>query len=262
MNWKAVSAVVAIVAVAAFVWFVLERSSTSEVNELSSEEASGQEKLAEAKKVVKETLEVESDPQYQEKAKQIVAPPKTVENSDEPVREAAADLAEPLAGWLQPADQVRKWVALVDQMAAHKLPSRNLPVAYNKDSFLVIETEQGLVADPANYDRWDTLINTITALDPKQVAIYYKKWSPLLESSYNELGNPQSFDNQFRTTLEHLLFIDPIPSDAKLKQPKVFYEYVDPKLENADQLSKWMWRLGPDNMARLQAWLKELQSYL
>ncbi|GAB3375486.1 DUF3014 domain-containing protein [Spongiibacter taiwanensis] len=260
MNWKAISAVVAIVAVAAFVWYVLERSATT----VTEPPAPGDELVEDTKpvKTVKETLAVESDPEYQQKADSIVAPPTSVDNSDEKVREAAADLSEPMAAWLTPVEQIRKWVALVEQMASNKLPSRNLPVVYNKDSFLVIETEQGLIADPANYKRWDPLISTITALDPKQVAIYYKKWSPLLETSYNELGNPQSFDNQFRTTIEHMLFVEPIPANAKLKQPKVFYEYADAKLENADALSKWMWRLGPDNMAALQAWLKELQSYL
>lgn len=260
MNWKAVSAVVAIVAVAAFVWYVLERSATGVAE--SPAQADQAMETAAPVKTVKETLAVESDPEYQTKADAIVAPPTSVENSDDKVREAAADLSEPLAGWLTPVEQIRKWVALVEQMASHKLPSRNLPVVYNKDSFLVMETERGLVADPANYQRWDPLIKAITALDPKQVAIYYKKWSPLLESSYNELGNPQSFDNQFRTTVEHMLFVEPVPANAKLIRPKVFYEYADAKLENADALSKWMWRLGPDNMAALQAWLKALQSYL
>lgn len=259
MNWKAVSAVVAIVAVAAFVWFILERTSTGEYEENLAGTETQQPAPA---KTVKETLAVESDPEFKEKAEEVVKPPKSLENSDEQVREAAKDLAEPLAEWLTPDQQIRKWVALVEQMAAHKLPSRNLPVAYNKDPFLVIETEQGLIADPANYERWEPLVETVTSLDPKKVAIYYKKWSPLLETSYNELGNPQSFDNQFRSTLEHLLFIEPIPADAKLKQPKVFYEYVNPKFENAGALSKWMWRLGPENMAALQAWLRELQSYL
>ncbi|AKH69234.1 Protein of unknown function (DUF3014) [Spongiibacter sp. IMCC21906] len=260
MNWKAISAVVAIVAVAAFVWFILERSATTGSGDVV--DAPQTIEPSKPKKTVKETLAVESDPEYKEKAETIVAPPAKVDDSDDKVREAAADLSEPLSKWLLPAQQIRKWVALVEQMASNKLPSRNMPVSYNKDSFLVIEKGDALVADPANFERWDTLINTITALDPKQVAIYYKKWSPLLETSYNELGNPQSFDNQFRTTVEHMLFVEPISANAKLKQPKVFYEYVDPKLENADALSKWMWRLGPENMEALQAWLKELQSYL
>jgi hypothetical protein len=258
MNWKALSAVVVIVGIAGFVWYVLDRSANSEYNDTVIETV---EDLT-PKKVVKETLAVESEEDYSEKAAKAPAPPVAIDGSDGQIRDAAATLSEPLAGWLQPAEQMRKWVSVIDQLATYRFPTKHLPVVYNKEPFLAVKTENGFQNDPGNYKRWDPLINTVTAIDPKNLAIYYKKWSPFLEGTYNELGNPQSFDNQLRTMIEHFLIVEPIPADAALKQPKVLYEYVDPALENADPLSKWMWRLGPDNMAKLQNWLRELESYL
>ena len=258
MNWKALSAVVVIVGIAGFVWYVLDRSANSEYNDTVIETVDD----AASKKTVKETLAVESEADYSEKAAKAPEPPVAINGSDEQMRGAAATLSEPFAAWLQPDEQVRKWVSVIDQLATYRFPTKHLPVVYNKEPFLAIKTEDGFQNDPGNYQRWDLLVNTVTAVDAKDLAIYYKKWSPFLEGSYNELGNPQSFDNQLRTMIEHLLMVEPIPADAALKQPKVLYEYVDPVLENADPLSKWMWRLGPENMKKLQDWLRELESFL
>ncbi|WP_373090980.1 DUF3014 domain-containing protein [Zhongshania sp.] len=260
MNWKALSAVVVIVGIAAFVWFVLDRSATSEYNDEPTPALIDETNKPE--KAVKQTLAVESEEDYSEKAAAVPEPPAAVNGSDEQIRAAAAKLSSPLAGWLQPSEQVRKWVSAVDQLANYRLPTKHLPFVYSKEPFLVIKTEDGLVNDPGNYTRWDSMIATVTATDPKNLAIFYKKWSPFLEGTYNELGNPQSFDNQLRTMIEHLLIVEPIPENAAMKRPKVMYQYVDPVLENADPLSKWMWRLGPENMKKLQDWLRELESYL
>ncbi len=263
MNWKSLSAIVIVAAVGAFVWFVVERSATSEFND-SAGLRDGEERAAmpAVKAAPKATLAVELEEDYEREAAKAPPPPREIDGSDEQLREAAAVLSPQLAEWLRPEHQVRKWVALVDQMARYRLPSKHLPLVYDKEPFLAIKTAKGMTNDPGNFRRWEPLVDALTGLDAKKVAIYYKKWSPFLEASYNELGNPQSFDNQLRTTIEHLLIVEPIPATTELRRPKVFYEYADPVLENADPLSKWLWRLGPDNMAKLQAWLRELQNYL
>ncbi|MFT7403252.1 MAG: hypothetical protein ACI955_000305 [Zhongshania sp.] len=258
MNWKALSAVVVIVGIAGFVWYVLDRSTNSEYYGTVVEAVDD----AKPEKTVKEILAVESEDDYSEKAAKAPAPPVAINGSDEQMRAAAATLSEPLSTWLQPDEQVRKWVAVVDQLATYRFPTKHLPMVYDKEPFLAVKTERGYLNDPENSERWSGLVNTVTTVEPKNVAIYYKKWSPFLEGTYNELGNPQSFDNQLRTMIEHLLMVEAIPADAALKRPKVLYEYVDPVLENADPLSKWMWRLGPENMKKLQDWLRELESFL
>ena len=98
MNWKALSAVVVIVAVAGFVWYVLDRSVNSEYNEPVVETVDD----AAAKKKVKETLAVESESDYKEKAASAPEPPVAIDGSDEQLRSAAATLSAPLAEWMQP----------------------------------------------------------------------------------------------------------------------------------------------------------------
>jgi hypothetical protein len=45
-------------------------------------------------------------------------------------------------------------------------------------------------------------------------------------------------------------------------QPKVFYEYADPTLEQLPPLKKLVLRMGPDNVQRLKRYLTELRAAL
>ncbi|MBD2858370.1 DUF3014 domain-containing protein [Spongiibacter sp. KMU-158] len=259
MNLKILAGVLIAAAIAVGGWFYLSSKENPQPSTTNTPE-SLPELAAETK--VKEVLAVEEEEDFQEQTDSLVAAPASVRGSDEVVREAVSDLSPSLTDYLGPDQQLRKWIVVVDQLAGYKWPTKNLPLLYPKADFKVLNTSNGMVSSPENSKRWDKLIGLVSNLDAKRVAIYYKNWSPLIEGTYKELGNPNSFDFQLRDAIDHLLFIKPLPAQAQLHRPKVFYEYVDPALENADPLSKWMWRLGPDNMAKLQAWLRELKAYL
>lgn len=259
MNIKVVAGVlVGVLLVAAGAWYLVKQDPQPAVE---APVAEAEPSVADETQV-KENLAVEQEEDYQQQAEQAVPPPLQVDGSDAVVRDAVTDLSSPLADLMKPQQLLRKWIVVIDQLAGYKWPTKNLPVSYTKPDFKVLKTDKGTYAAPENHLRWNALIAMVTAMDAKRVAVYYKQWSPLLESTYRELGNPNSFDHQLRDAIEHLLFIKPLPEKAKLHRPKVFFEYLDPALENADPLSKWMWRLGEENMSALQQWLKELKSYM
>ena len=52
------------------------------------------------------------------------------------------------------------------------------------------------------------------------------------------------------------------PMGATLVRPHIFYQYADPELEAASPLTKWMWRLGPENMLELQDFARNLSAEL
>ena len=54
----------------------------------------------------------------------------------------------------------------------------------------------------------------------------------------------------------------PLPEQPELVRPSVYYRYADAKYENASDLQKFMWRIGPDNALRLQRYLRELEQAL
>lgn len=193
---------------------------------------------------------------------QIVEPPEQLEKSDSVVMEAVQDLAPKLTAWLTPDQQIRKWVLTVDNVAAGNLLTKHRPVNYDVGSFKVENQNGKMVMSEANYERADKLIDTVLAIPPEQLARYYEGWQPTLEKAYDELGRGGDFDERLRAAIDRVLKVEPLEEPPELEQPSVFYTYADEDLEEADQISKLMWRLGPDNTRRIQEYLRELKQSL
>lgn len=285
MNGKVIFAILVLIAGA--VGYVFYSSSTSEWNQVEQEEVQvPEEEPAEPEPEVAApeqtqeavTPEPESEPepvmegpQEPEQAAeaetssepQRVVPPLSLNNSDQQVRQAVTDLAQRLARWLTPPEQIRKWVLAVDLVADGKIPYKHSPVKYEKDPFLVLPTgADSYVADAGNHSRWDALIAVVTDIPVKDAARYYRDWLPLLEKAYGELGKEGSFNQRFIAALGRVRVVSEPPAGAKLVRPHVFYEYADPELEGATPLTKWVWRLGPENMLKLQNFARNLSAEL
>lgn len=255
MNGKIIAVIVAVLAIGAVGWY-LQRDATEDDRVETA--------LPQPEPQATELGEVERDDAAQETASEVaVLPPPTLDESDEPVRSAAADLATRLAAWVTPEEQVRKWVLLVDMAADGKVPARNRPLNYPMATFKASETdEEQYRFDTANYGRTGELVEVLVNIPPQKVADYYRVWHPLLQQAYAELGKPDSFDERLRLAIERVLAAQPLPAPPELERPNVFYTYADPAREKASDLDKLLWRLGPDNTQRLQNYLREVQSHL
>jgi hypothetical protein len=192
----------------------------------------------------------------------MVAAPLSLEESDPMVLLAVADFAPGLKQWLLPAEQIRKWVLAIDLMADGKLPKRYRPLDYPMVAFSV--EQQGLesFSASANYARMNAIIATVTAIDPKLAAHYYRQWLPLLEKAYQEQGKPDTFDQRLRLTISRILAAAPPAQNLALIHQNVMYEYENQATEQATDIDKLMWRMGPDNTERLQLFLHELRDEL
>jgi hypothetical protein len=182
--------------------------------------------------------------------------------SDDEARATASELAPKLAAWLKPTEQIRKWVVAIDLAADGVLMEKNRPLAYPMSAFKVTGEEGDYRPDAANFGRTGELIDTVTAIPPARLAALYRSWRPLFEEAYRELGKPGSFDARLKLAIDRALAVEPLAGTPTLVRPKVYYRYADPKLERASDIDKLLWRMGPDNSARLQAWLTELRAAL
>lgn len=285
MNGKVIFALLVVIAGA--VGYVFYSSSTSQWNQIEQEEASEQKpKVAEpapvkpapvvkkAPEAVVEEPEQEAEPEVAPEIEaepepevrpepQRVSPPVSLSNSDQRVKQAITDLAQHLVRWLTPAEQIRKWVLTVDLIADGKIPYKHSPVKFEKDPFLVLSNSpESYVADSGNHSRWDPLIAVISDIPVKDAARYYRDWLPLLERAYGELGKPGAFNQRFMEALGRIRAVGEPPVGAKLMRPHVFYQYADAELEGASPLTKWVWRLGPENMLELQDFARNLSAEL
>ena len=163
-----------------------------------------------------------------------------------------------------PAALVRRFVVTVDNMTADKLPrkyrfAQPLPGSFqiqkNGDDKLSIAME--------NHARYGGYVRLAESVDLNRLVALYRRYYPLFQQAYEELGYPgRYFNDRLIAVIDHLLAAPEIKGPIELKQPKVYYVFADPELEALSAGQKVLVRIGPDNAVRVTARLRELRELL
>ena len=203
--------------------------------------------------VVEPVPEVLPEPPVLPLAPRVIAAPVSLNESDAKAREAALDLSVQLGRWLVPAEQIRKWVVLVDRAADGELQSKHRPWLVDIGSYVAAGSDDALSSSPQNYRRYDPLITVLDAVAVDKLAYYIEQWLPLFDQAYQELGSAGNFRERALLALDQLISAEALPQESvALVRPSVMYKYADVRLESASDIQKLMWRLGPKNSARVQ----------
>jgi hypothetical protein len=203
-------------------------------------------------------------------------------DSDQLVRDGVLSLtrAEAINTWLSPAELVRKFVVLVDNVAGGNIPKDAVRVLAPKGPFRVIAVDepaadaivspiprpiprQVFLLDTESYDRYDDVARVFTSLDSRRAAEFYDLLRPLFQQAYGELGyTDREFDAMVFQAINRLLDTPVIEKPIRLVRPVVMYRYEDPQLEGLSPAQKQLMRMGPTNIRAIQAKLGELASEL
>jgi len=164
-----------------------------------------------------------------------------------------------LAEWLVTDEMIRRFVAMVDNLAEGTSPRSHLTFMAPEERFKVEQKGGRYFVDPASYQRYDTVVEVVTSIDSEGAAQLYSALLPLFREAYRDLGYPgQSFDDAMQQAVERLLET-PIVRDEIEVVPKVSsYELADPELEKLPSASKNFLRFGPQNLRQLQAKAREV----
>ena len=189
--------------------------------------------------------------------------------SDAFVRDVVAGLSSrpQLAEWLATDRLVRRFVGSVVQVAAGLSPRDELEFMEPEGSFAVREPGEpsaAAVVDPASYRRYDPVAATFVSLDTEGTAELYRRLRPLFREAYRDLGFSEgSFDGVMARAFETLLAV-PVPEGPIRVVPSGAdaYEFRDPALEDLAPAQKHLLRMGPENVRRVQAKLRELAGAL
>lgn len=185
--------------------------------------------------------------------------------SDELVRKLAEELsAHPvLAQWLMTDYLIRRFVTTVDLIANGDSPRRPADFIKIEAGFQVREEDGQVFLDPAGYQRYVGIAAAIMSLDAKGCATLYKRLRLPIQQAYREMGYPEGdFDVILEKAIIKLLETPVVQDRIYLKKDVLTYLYVDPELENLSVAQKHLLRMGPDNMAVIQAKLREIAQYL
>jgi hypothetical protein len=170
---------------------------------------------------------------------------------------------EPAEAWLERDDVVRRLTVLMDNAATGNVPRQQLEPLALEAPFPVVRENESIYVDERGFQRYDRIVDTLVRIQPERAVALLHTLSPLISQALQELGyrqpNPQA---RVRAAIDHALTTPVVEDRIELVQPGVLYQYADPELEALTALQKQLLRMGPDNVRRVQGYLREVSAVL
>lgn len=191
------------------------------------------------------------------------APPASVDASDSALMQELAALFQSgrVPDFVVPQNLIRNLVATIDNLPREKAAYRLMPIRPTPGQFETVPGSESVSIAPGNAARYTPAIAVVERLDAKQLAALYKRFYPLFQQAYVELGYPGGyFNDRLVAVIDHLLATPDVTAPIELVQPKVLYRFADPQLESLSVGQKAMIRIGPVNAAKLKLKLRELRA--
>jgi hypothetical protein len=168
--------------------------------------------------------------------------------------------AKSISQFLVPENIVRHIVVTVDNLPRKKVATELRPVKPTPGATVTATQGDITTLGSANFERYAPLIKVVRSTDTAVLTNVYFKLYPLFQQSYEDLGYPgQYFNDRLVEVIDDMLRAPDVQGPIELRQPKVFYEYADPKLESLSAGQKLLLRMGPANEAIMKAKLRELR---
>ena len=160
---------------------------------------------------------------------------------------------------------IGRLVATIDNLPRQDLAERIRPIGGIGSPPVIDETEEldEYVLNSESYGRYDELVQSFVAIDPVQLAATYRRYYPLFQEAYVDLGYPDGyFNDRLIEVIDHLLTTPTVTGPIELVRPHVMYEYADPEIEALSSGQKLLIRMGPDNAASTMMALRDLRTEL
>jgi hypothetical protein len=158
---------------------------------------------------------------------------------------------------------IERIVATVDNLSREQIAERIKPVEGVGGQFIVEETDDGeeYILDPQNYGRYDEVVALVENTDIEQADELYRRFYPLFQKAYEDLGYPQGyFNDRLVEVIDHLLATPDVEEPIRLVRPHVLYEYADPELESLSPGQKLLLRIGGEHRATVKEKLREFRA--
>jgi hypothetical protein len=183
-------------------------------------------------------------------------------DSDPELRDSITGVfgAKSVSQLLVPENIVRHIVVTVDNLPRKKVAIELRPLKPTPGSTVTVTQGDMTTLGSANFERYAPLMKVVRSTDANILANVYFRLYPLFQQAYEDLGYPgQYFNDRLVEVIDDMLRAPDVQGPIQLTQPKVFYEYADPKLESLSAGQKLLLRMGPANEALMKAKLRELR---
>jgi hypothetical protein len=191
------------------------------------------------------------------------APLPPLADSDGALGAAVAALvhAAALPDLFYPDRLARRWVATIDNLPREQVAAEVRALRPPDGPLATRGEEAELVIAPDNSARYARYMALLAAVDAGEAAALYRRFYPLLQEAYEELGYPgQYFNDRAVAVIDHLLAAPDVTGPIRLVRPSVMYRFADPKLESLSAGQKALLRIGRENAAEVKAKLRALRA--
>jgi hypothetical protein len=184
--------------------------------------------------------------------------------SDRPLIDAINELfGGKMPKFLDLQNIVHRVVATVDNLPRDHVAPKLMPV---KSAAGVPATEtdgESLVLSSRNAARYETYVRAMDAVPTAALVALYARYYPLFQEQYERLGYPNKyFNDRAVEVIDHLLATPVVREPVELVQPRVLYEFADPKLEALSAGQKTLLRMGAAQRNKVKSKLQELRHAL
>jgi len=177
---------------------------------------------------------------------------------------AALSARPELARWLATDDLVGQLAMAIDQASNGGSPARDFKVIAPTSPFATARRGTRRTIDPASYQRYDGLVQTVTSIDASNVARIFKQIRPRLNDAYRGLGHPEgNVDPAIRKAIDILLDTPVVKDPVEVVESgSAGWEFADPELEELTPSQKQLLRMGPAHVDAVLVWLRALKNAL
>lgn len=192
-----------------------------------------------------------------------LVPLPALDQSDEYFKLALTDLfGDSLEEMLVSSGIIERIVATVDNLPRGHVAERIRPLG-RLDGQFVVDGQDGsgefMISD-TNFDRYDVLVGFLSGADLQEVADVYRRFYPLFQDAYVDLGYPNGyFNDRLVEVIDDLLATPDINEPVSLVRPHVLYEFSDPDLESLSSGQKMLLRMGSEHRSSMKQKLREFR---
>jgi len=190
----------------------------------------------------------------------------TLNTSDAIVGELVRELSSHprLAAWMANEDLVRRFAAAVDNVADGSSPRQHVDFLRPASPFRAVSRRDRFYVHPSSYARYDLPAEVFASLDTEGTVALLGELGPLIDEAHREISPPGSdFEDRLIAAIDHLLAVRAPAGEVELEERTVVtFKYADDDIEKLSDAQRHFLRMGPENIRKVQAKLRELRDEL
>ncbi len=156
---------------------------------------------------------------------------------------------------------IQRLVTHVDNLDKTSVPPSALATRPLPGSLQVEAGVNGEQIAAGNAARYAPYVQAFTALDPAATGAAYRRFYPLIQQAYVDLGRPQGyFNDRLVAVIDHLLQTpEPARPLAVMRDERGRYRFADPDLQSRSVGQKALLRLNADQQKLVKQQLRAIR---